>query len=61
MEDKKLMCVLCGSEWIPNFKNRCECGGFCTWGYELGIPESFIIDKDGNWYLKKPQKSDLKI
>ena len=34
-EDDGLICVLCGEPWIPSFKNRCECGGFCTWGYEV--------------------------
>jgi len=31
--ETKLVCVLCGEPWIE-FMNRCECGGFCTWGYE---------------------------
>ena len=36
MKEQKLVCVLCGKEWIPEVKNRCECGGFCTWGYKKG-------------------------
>jgi len=28
-----LVCTLCGKPWIK-FMNRCECGGFCSWGYE---------------------------
>ena len=34
--DSELVCVLCGEPWMPEFKNRCECGGFCSWGYERG-------------------------
>jgi|GEM_PF-5961532 len=49
MEEKKLICVLCGQEWgVQNpFTNRCEnekCTGFCTWGYKQMKPESFFID-----------------
>lgn len=56
MKDKKLICVLCGKEWEPPVKNVCECGGFCSWGYEPNKPESFIVDEDGNWHLKPPPK-----
>jgi hypothetical protein len=31
-----LVCVLCGELWEPEYKNLCECGGFCSWGYEKG-------------------------
>jgi hypothetical protein len=31
-----LVCVICGEPWEPPIKNRCECGGFCTWGYAKG-------------------------
>ena len=34
--ETNLVCVICGNPWEPSFKNRCECGGFCTWGYEKG-------------------------
>lgn len=53
-EEKKLICVLCGKEW-PHFQNVCSCGGFCSWGYELNEPESFTVDKNGNWHLKPVQ------
>jgi hypothetical protein len=33
---KGLVCVICGEPWEPEYKNRCECGSFCTWGYEKG-------------------------
>jgi hypothetical protein len=61
MKEKKLICVLCGQEWgVKNqFTNRCEneeCSGFCSWGYELNKPESFIVDNDGKWRLKPPPK-----
>lgn len=40
-----LVCVLCGEPWEPSFKNRCECGGFCTWGEAKGAqPSSWNID-----------------
>jgi hypothetical protein len=52
-KEEKLICVLCGAEWI-GYKNRCECGGFCTWGYSPNKPESFTIDENGNWHLKSP-------
>jgi len=35
-EERPLICVLCGEPWEPGYKNLCECGGFCTWGYEKG-------------------------
>lgn len=41
-EDYDTVCVLCGRPWVPSIKNRCECGGFCTWGKEKGAePESW--------------------
>jgi hypothetical protein len=52
--NKKLICVLCGREWLPAIKNRCECGGFCSWGYKLNKPESFSVDKDNKWHLNPP-------
>lgn len=35
-----LVCVLCGEPWEPGYKNRCECGGFCTWGPSKGAQPS---------------------
>lgn len=35
-----LVCVLCGEPWEPMVKNRCECGGFCTWGPAKGAKPS---------------------
>jgi len=60
MDNKKLICVLCGQEWGVKspFINICEneeCRGFCTWGYELGKPLSFVIDEKGEWHLKLPE------
>lgn len=57
--EKKLICVLCGQEWGVKspYTNRCEnpdCKGFCSWGYEPNKPESFIVDENGQWHLKKP-------
>jgi len=49
-EKYKLICVLCGRKWLK-FKNLCECGGFCTWGYKLNQPLSFTVDNNGNWLL----------
>ena len=34
--ETNLVCVICGDPWEPAFKNLCECGGFCSWGYEKG-------------------------
>ena len=59
MKEKKVICVLCGREWLPAVKNLCECGGFCTWGYEPNKPESFTVDEDGNWHLKPVPKDVL--
>ena len=55
-KEKDLICVLCGQKWgVENmFTNRCEnekCKGFCTWGYEINKPESFVIDNK-TWRLK---------
>ena len=33
-EEEELVCTLCGEPWTPSLKNRCECGGMCTWGHE---------------------------
>lgn len=56
-EDNGTICVLCGKPWLPSIKNRCECGGFCTWGYELGKPLSWIVQEDGKWILNPPSKN----
>ena len=38
------VCVLCGEPW-EGIKNRCECGGFCTWGPAKGAqPSSWTED-----------------
>ena len=54
--EMKFICVLCGKEWLPEIKNRCECSGMCTWGYKPNEPESFTVDENGNWHLKEPPK-----
>jgi hypothetical protein len=59
VNEKKLICVLCGREWVPSIKNLCECGGFCTWGYTLNEPESFHIDDKGNG-ISIPFQKNLK-
>lgn len=42
------VCVLCGAPWEPGCKNRCECGGFCTWGpYQGAPPSSWMITPVG--------------
>ena len=47
-EERQSICVLCGEPWIPAVKNRCECGGFCTWGYERnGDPLSWTKTEKG--------------
>jgi len=52
-EEKELVCVLCGKPWVPKFKNRCECGGFCTWGEEKGgNPSSWNVTEKG--WIPKP-------
>jgi len=56
-----LVCVLCGEPWIPGFKNRCECGGFCTWGEKKdGPPSSWNVDTQGRW-TPKPTPDDKTI
>jgi hypothetical protein len=51
-----LVCVLCGRPWEQH-ANRCECGGFCTWGTEKGgKPSSWDIAENGNWTPKAPPK-----
>lgn len=55
VEDEKesSVCVLCGAYWPP-FQNRCECGGFCTWGPAKGAdPSSWIVTGDG-WVPRPP-------
>jgi hypothetical protein len=40
--ERPIVCVLCGEPWEPPVKNRCECGGFCTWGEAKGAqPDSW--------------------
>lgn len=51
--EDNLVCVLCGEPWVPGFKNRCECGGFCTWGETKGgSPSSWKVDEKGKWTPK---------
>ncbi len=53
--DDALVCVLCGRPWEPAVKNRCECGGFCTWGTAKdGDPDSWDVHPDGSWTPKPP-------
>lgn len=53
--DDGLVCVLCGEPWTPFFKNRCECGGFCSWGKEKdGPPSSWNVNEQGEWRPKPP-------
>ena len=50
----KLVCVLCGRDWIPCM-NRCECGGFCSWGNKKGgKPSSWKVNPDGSWTPNPP-------
>jgi hypothetical protein len=52
MDEKKLVCVLCGRPW-HKFANRCRCGGFCTWGSTKGAePDSWIRTEQG--YVPRP-------
>lgn len=58
-EEKKLICVLCGHEWINPISNVCEneeCDGLCTWGYEMGKPSSFTVDENDQWHLNPAPK-----
>lgn len=53
--EKESVCVLCGEPWVPAIKNRCECGGFCTWGPAKGAqPSSW--NPDGS---PKPPPQDV--
>jgi hypothetical protein len=52
-----LVCVLCGAPWEPAVKNRCECGGFCTWGKNKGA-EADSWNQDGT--PKRPPPDVLK-
>ena len=48
-----LVCVICGRPWVPSIKNRCNCGGFCTWGDKKGgEPSSW--QKVGEKYIPRP-------
>lgn len=50
--ESPLVCVLCGRLW-EGCKNRCECGGFCTWGPANGAePSSWIKTEQG--YVPRP-------
>jgi hypothetical protein len=50
---ENLVCVLCGEPWIPGCKNRCQCGGFCSWGPHKGAePSSWTRTKKG--YIPNP-------
>jgi hypothetical protein len=52
------VCVLCGAPWEPSVKNRCECGGFCTWGPAKGAdPDSWIVTDKG-WVPKPSSHAD---
>lgn len=53
-KQKEMICVLCGRAWEPAIKNLCECGGFCTWGYELNKPLSYHKNENGNWVPNPP-------
>lgn len=56
-KEKDLVCVLCGAPWLPGYKNRCECGGFCTWGKKKdGPPSSWDVQADGSWTPKPVPK-----
>jgi hypothetical protein len=49
------VCVICGEPWEPAIKNRCECGGFCTWGPAKGAePDSWVKDEKGRYWPKMP-------
>lgn len=53
----ELVCVLCGRPWLPGVKNRCECGGFCTWGEKQGgDPSSWTVTDEG-WIPNPPPDS----
>jgi len=56
----QLVCVLCGRPWTPGCKNRCECGGFCTWGEKKGgKPSSWNVSETGKW-TPKPVPKDVR-
>ncbi len=51
------VCVLCGEPWEPSVKNRCECGGMCTWGPAKGAdPDSWIVTPEG--WTPKPAPAE---
>jgi hypothetical protein len=53
-DDTPLVCVLCGAPWEPSVKNRCACGGFCTWGHAHGgTPLSWTVTAHG-WIPNPP-------
>ena len=56
--EKKMICVLCGRDWEP-YMNRCECGGMCSWGHEMGKPSSWTVNPNGSW-TPKPPSSNVK-
>ena len=52
-----LVCVLCGRPWLPEVKNLCECGGFCSWGEKQGgDPSSWTVTEQG-WIPNPPPAS----
>jgi len=58
VEEKQTVCVLCGEPWLPSIKNRCECGGFCTWGYEKGGDPLSWASTDKGWIANPPPKKN---
>lgn len=58
-DDREIsVCVLCGEPWLPSVKNRCECGGFCTWGAAKGAPpDSWDVTEEG--WTPKPVPEDV--
>jgi hypothetical protein len=56
--EEKLVCVICGEPWEP-YKNRCDCGGFCTWGHEKGgKPSSWTVTEKGWIPNPQPKKNE---
>jgi hypothetical protein len=51
-----LVCVLCGRPW-PMFANRCECGGFCTWGQAEGAEPTSWVREEGGYRPRMPGES----
>lgn len=53
-ESKGSVCVLCGRSWEPPVKNRCECGGFCTWGHAQGAEPDSWVKAEGGYVPRMP-------